>query len=167
MADGTATSWKCSCARPAARNPIRSEMGSTRRPGVSLGTMPATERPPSVPKTRNTPADWAQLIHFLPPFSTKPCALGVNSVTKDCMALPAPGSVRAKAPIISPVARAGSQRRRCSIVPHLRSTMDTMAWTVRTPVKADDPLPNASFSKPNVTVSHPWPPYSGGRLQPR
>ena len=66
-----------------------------------------------------------------------------------------------------PVARRGSQRRRCSSEPHLRSTMDTMAWTVRTPVKAGDPLPKASFSKPNVTMSHPWPPNSGGRLPPK
>ena len=36
--------------------------------------------------------------------------------------------------------------------------METMAWTVSTPVKDDDPLPKASFSKPNVTMSHPCPP---------
>src|SRR5207245_1347545 len=59
------------------------------------------------------------------------------------------------------------QLRFSSVVPHLRSARDTIAWTVRTPVKADDALPKASFSKPNVTISHPWPPYSGGRLQPR
>src|SRR5439155_1073032 len=48
-------------------------MGSMRRPGVSLGTTHATERPPRVPNTRNTAANWAQLIHFLLPFSTSPC----------------------------------------------------------------------------------------------
>ena len=36
--------------------------------------------------------------------------------------------------------------------------METMAWTVSTPVKEDDPLPKASFSKPKVTMSHPCPP---------
>src|SRR5262245_55782063 len=42
-----------------------------------------------------------------------------------------------------------------------------MAWTVSTPVNADDPLPRASFSNPNVTTSHPCPPCSGGSMPPR
>ncbi len=43
----------------------------------------------------------------------------------------------------------------CSFVPHFSSAMETMAWTVSTPVRADDPLPKASFSKPKVTCPNP------------
>jgi hypothetical protein len=42
-----------------------------------------------------------------------------------------------------------------------------MVWTVNTPANEEDPLPKASFSNPNVTVSHPCPPCSCGRLQPK
>ena len=44
--------------------------------------------------------------------------------------------------------------------------MDTMAWTVSTPVKEEDPLPMASFSKPNVTMSQPCPPYAAAGCSP-
>src|ERR1035441_2349675 len=143
-------------------------MGSTSRPGVSLGTKQASERSPRFPNTRNNEANWAQVIHFFSPFKTKtpPCE-GVNSVTREWISLPAPGSVKAKAPMISPLARRGSHFCFCSTLPHFSSDMETIVWTVSTPVNDEDPLPNASFSKPNVTVSHPCPPYWGGRLQPK
>src|SRR6267143_300247 len=85
LADGTSTSLKVSCARPADRNPIKSWMGPISRPGVSLGTRQATEPCSSFPNTRNTPASCAQLIHFLLPFRIRESLLElrVNSVTRD------------------------------------------------------------------------------------
>ena len=61
--------------------------------------------------------------------------------------------------MISPWASIGIHFRICSALPHFSRALETMVWTVSTPVKDEDPLPNASFSKPNVTVSHPCPPY--------
>src|SRR5438552_13297027 len=123
-------------------------MGVISRPGASLGTRQATELCCSFPNTRNTPARCAHVIHFLRPLRTResPLEFRVNSVAMDWMALPAPGSVNANAPIISPLAKGGSHRSFCALVPHLRSTMDTMDWTVSTPAKEQDPLPRASFN---------------------
>src|SRR5258708_20856813 len=135
-------------------------MGSMLKPGLPLPTRQATERCPSTPNTRQMSANWAQLIHFLWPFrlSSAPFDVGGYSVTRDCVSLPAPGSVNANAPIVSPFASDGSHRAFWSGVPHFNNAMETMAWHVITSVSAEDPLPTASFSNPNVTVFQPCPP---------
>src|SRR5438552_15715882 len=143
-------------------------MGSTSRPGVSRGTKHASERSPSFPNTRDNDTNWPQLIHFLAPFRTRESPReSVNSVTREWISLPPPGSVKAKAPIISPWASIGIHFRICSTLPHFSRALQTMVWTVSTPFNEEDPLPNASFSKPKVTVSHPCPPFWVGRLQPK
>src|SRR5215468_6701134 len=85
LAEGTSTSLKVSSARPADRNPIKSWIGSTSRPGAPLGTRQATEHCSSFPNTTNTSASCAQVIHFLLPFKIRESLLGfrVNSVTRD------------------------------------------------------------------------------------
>src|ERR1017187_10338984 len=69
--------------------------------------------------------------------------------------------------MISPFARRGIHFCICSKLPNFSKALETMVWTVNTPANEEDPLPKASFSNPNVTVSHPCPPCSCGRLQPK
>ena len=67
------------------RNPIKSRMGSTPRPGVSLGTRQATERCSSFPNTRNTSGELRTGNPFLVAVQNKRVTfeLRVNSVAKD------------------------------------------------------------------------------------
>ena len=81
-----------------------------------------------------------------------------QAVAIDSNALPPPGSVNANAAMISPLASGGSQVSLWPGVPHFRSAMDTIACTVRTPVRDEEARPKASFSNPKVTISHSMPP---------
>ena len=109
-------------------------------------------------------------MKHLEPFNTHSFVASSNTafVCCPCASVPAPGSVRPKAPSFLPLARSGTYFFFCSSVPNViigSIQSDVCADTI-TPV-VPHTFDNSSTHITYVKTSHPCPPYSLGTGIPR
>src|SRR3972149_8898308 len=120
------------------------------KPGAPFSTMKAaTFLCPSSglvrAKTMSTSALPPVVIHVFVPLGAHPSFFRVAIVFIEAASLPAPGSVRAKAPSSLPLQRPGIYLSFCSSVPHFKREYSTReSWTERIVLREEQPLPTSS-----------------------
>lgn len=111
-------SWKSISASMLPLVPSMPLTGRVTTPGWARSTRKAETPRPVRANTSSRSAIWPPVIQRLLPRSTKPPSCRVAVAEMLAASLPASGSVRQKAPTASPRASSGSQRSRCSRLPH-------------------------------------------------
>ncbi len=107
-------------------------------------------------------ATLASVMKHFRPLRTYPPSTSRATVRMPATSEPAPGSVIAIAPLMSPAANGGSQRARCSAEP--AAMIDSPAWCCPTTIDAAvfDTAASSSMISLKVCRLSPRPPYSGG-----
>jgi hypothetical protein len=107
------------------------------------------------------------VIHCFAPVIVHPSPSGTAAVRSEPASEPASGSVRAKAPIVSPRASGGTKRARCSSVPNARigsvHALVCTATVTPTPASARE---SSSSTRMYEMKSAPAPPSSSGTQTP-
>ena len=106
------------------------------------------------------------LMNIFLPFITYSSPSFFATVEMFCASLPASGSVRARPPLISPVAIFGRILSFCSCVPYWAIICPNIWWVPIMPDTLIQPLLNSSNIFAKVVKSNPSPPYSWGILMP-
>ncbi len=107
------------------------------------------------------------MIHCFEPLSRQPSPSAVAAVRSAPASEPEPGSVSANAPIVSPRARAGTKRVRCSSVPNARiGRVAALVCTATVTPTPASPRESSSSTRMYERKSAPAPPYSSGTQTP-
>ena len=119
-------------------------------------------------QTTITPARSPEVIHCLPPSSTKPPSSRVAVVAMLPGSLPAPASDSANAPATArPEARRGTVRRFCSSVPNSQITSHTMLVTAIATATDASAFAISCIASAYATGPASAPPSSEGTFTPR
>ena len=122
---------------------------------------------PCARTARIVPACLPFVIHCFWPEISQPSPSRVAAVRRAAASEPAPGSVSANAPSARREASGGTNRSRCSFVPHARiGSVVALVWTATvtpTPASARD---SSSSTRMYERKSAPAPPYSSGTHTP-
>ncbi len=136
---------------------------STINAEISFVILPRFSIMPVMAKITYTSASLPFVIKIFDPLSTHSSPSSTAFVCCPCASVPAPGSVRPKAPIFLPLARSGRYFCFCSSVPYVRigsQQRDVCADTITAVVPQT--FANSSTHIAYVRTSQPCPPYSFG-----
>ncbi len=141
---------------------------STMKAEISFIVLPRFSTVPVTAITIYTSASLPFVMKHLDPLRTHSSPSRTAFVCCPCASVPAPGSVRPKAPSFFPDARSGTYFCFCSSVPNVSigSTQSDVCADTITPV-VPQTLESSSTHITYVRMSQPCPPYSFGTGMPR